>query len=356
MYENLVMKLSVSLHAVFSILILSSITVLGNSAFAAENELVNVKVTPLSSVVISAKHSNPANIISLNHSTISAEITGRALKSYVETGDIVEKGQKLLSLDCRNYTLSKKQAIAALNVAKTQLSLAKKELVRNRRLIKQGTIPRELFDKTEAAELTALADIDLKNIAIKTTQLAINRCQIIAPFSGQITSRLVQIGQLVVATTPLFELMQNDKMEIKTHLSPSDINRLKPSTELEFVANGRHIKTEIRSIIQEIDEITRTQEVRLTIPEGSKLAAGLSGRIEWKSGQLMLPPDYILRRNGQLGVMIAKDIVEGVGHTSFFVLNGAKEGQSSEVNLPASTLIINENQYRLKDGQKIRIK
>ncbi len=337
------------------ILVLTSLAFTGAVSFAKEKELVLVKTSPLLSITTSAKHSDPATVVSLNHPTISAEITGRALKTYVEIGDSVKKGQKLLTLDCRNYTLSKRQAIASLQVAKTQLNLAKKQLIRNRRLIKNGTIPREIFDKAEAAQQTAIADIELKKIIIETAQLAIDRCKIRAPFSGQITKRFVQKGQLVIATTPLFQLMQNNKVEIKSNLSPVDIQKITAISKLEFVTNNQRYQIKVRSILQEVDELTRTQEIRLSIPKGTRLATGLSGRVEWTSNQLMLPPDYILRRNGQLGVMLAKDIIEGVGHASFFVLNSAKEGQSAEIDLPISTLVISENQYRVKDGQQIKI-
>lgn len=350
MYKDLPMK-----NLVGFILVLTYLAFTGATSFAKENEPVLVKVSPIYSITTTAKHSDPATVVSLNHSTISAEITGRSLKTYVEIGDTVKKGQKLLSLDCRNYTLTKKQALASLTVAKTQLNLAKKQLIRNRRLIKNGTIPREIFDKAEAAQQTAIADIELKNVVIETAQLAIDRCIIRAPFSGQITKRFVQKGQLVIATTPLFQLMQNNKVEIKSNLSPVDIQKLKNISQLEFVTNNQRFQIKVRSVIQEVNELTRTQEIRLTIPKGLQLAAGLSGRVEWTSEELMLPPDYILRRNGQLGVMLAKDIIEGVGHASFFVLNAAKEGQSAEIDLPTATLIITENQYRVKDGQQIKV-
>lgn len=325
------------------------------TVFAVDKKLTSVNVTPLSKILVTTKNSAPANIISLNNSTISAEITGRALKIHAEAGDLVEEGQELVSLDCRSYTLAKKQADAALKVASTQLDLAKKQLKRNRRLIKNGTIPREIYDRTEAAEKTSLADIELKKAAIETSLLAIDRCSIKAPFAGQITKRKVQQGQLVMASTPLFQLMQNDTMEIKTNISASDVTKLKNSPQLEFVAGDSRFKATVRSIIQTIDESTRTQEVRLSLSNGSKVAAGLSGRVEWSSNELQIPAEYILRKNAQLGVMVAEDIVEGTGKARFVALNNAIEGQPVVTNLPANTAIISKNQFRVNDGELISI-
>ncbi len=344
------MKLLMPLNGFLSILLLASTS----NAFAKGDPLT-VSTKALSDLLISSTLSAPASIISLNHSVISAEITGRALSLEVETGDIVKKGQKLASLDCRSYSLARKQANAALKVAKTQVNYSRKQLTRNQNLVKKGIIPRDAFEKIEAGLLTARADINLKKASIETTDLAISRCQINAPFTGQITKRLVQQGQLVTAGTPLFRLMQTDSMEIKVKLSPNDALKLKKSPLLEFVAGDTKIKATVRSIIQTIDETTRTQEVRLSLPKNTQVATGLSGRLEWNDQKPQLPAEYIIRRGNQLGIMLANDIVEGIGKAKFHPLPKAQEGQPSAIDLPKNTSIITLNRYRIKDGDVIKI-
>ena len=322
---------------------------------SADDSQLAISVTPLNKLLISSKFSAPANIISLNHSTISAEITGRALSIKVEAGDIVKKGQRLTSIDCRSYSLAKKQATAALNVANTQLNYSKKQLRRNQNLVKKGIISREIFEKTEAGQFTALADIQLKKASIETTNLAISRCIIRAPFAGQITNRLVQKGQLVTAGTPLFKLLQTDRLEISAKISPADIAKLKKSPELYFVSNNAKFKAKVRSVIQTIDVTTRTQEVRLSIPKTTKVASGLSGRIEWNNAERQLPAEFILRRGNQLGVMLASDLVEGIGKAKFHPLPQAHEGQPASINLPANTAVITLNRFRVKNGDAIKV-
>jgi len=344
------MKLSIPLCAFLSALLL-----LSTSSSFAKDEPLTVSTKALSDLLISSTLSAPANIISLNHSMISAEITGRALSIKVETGDTVKKGQELASLDCRSYSLAKKQANAALNVAKTQVNYSKKQLTRNQNLVKKGIIPRDAFEKIEAGLLTARADIDLKKASIETADLAISRCIISAPFTGQITNRLVQQGQLVTPGTPLFQLMQTDKMEVTAKLSPNDVLKLKKSASLKFVVGDTKIKASVRSIIQTIDEATRTQEVRLSLPKNTQVATGLSGRLEWNDQKPQLPAEYIVRRGNQLGIMLADDIVEGIGKAKFHSLPKAQEGQPSAISLPANTHIITLNRYRVKDGDEIKV-
>ncbi len=322
---------------------------------AADNSTQVVSIVPLSSLLKPSINSAPANIISLNHPTLSAEITGRALNVYVEAGDRVKKGKKLASIDCRSYVLAKKQAQAALKVSTTQQVLAKKQLLRNQRLVKNGTIPRSQFDQTEANLQSTSADLEVKRAIIETSQLSIDRCEITAPFSGQITERLVQKGQLVSAGTPLFKLMQDNKLELSSELSPSDIAKLDESTLIEFISGDFRTTAKIRSVIKTIDETTRTQEVRFTLSDNSNLPAGLSGRLEWNNNQKKIPTEFIQRRNAELGIMIAEDIVENVGKAKFVAIKNAIEGQPAIIDLPSNTAIINNNQFKVNDGESIRI-
>ncbi len=148
--------------------------------------------------------------------------------------------------------------------------------------------------------------------------------------------------------------MQTDRLEIKAKLSPRDVIKLKKSPLLEFVAGDKRIKAVVRSIIQTIDETTRTQEVRLSLPKNTQLATGLSGRIEWNNQKPQLPAEYILRRGNQLGVMFADDIVEGIGKAKFHPLPKAQEGQPASIDLPSTTHILTLNRYRAQDGDTIK--
>ncbi len=165
----------------------------------------------------------------------------------------------------------------------------------------------------------------------------------------------MQEGQLVTPGTPLFQLIESGKLEIKTDLSPSNINKLKQASQLKFVAGKRQLPIQLRSIVQIVDERTRTQEVRFSLPPNTALAAGLPGRIVWQSKEQRLPSEYILRRKNQLGFMIAKDIVEGLGKAHFQPLPNAIEGQPAVVNLPDDTQVIILNRYRVTDGQQIKL-
>ena len=73
------MKRLTLLNSFKSILLLASAL-----SAVAKDEPLTVGTKPLSELLIGSTLSAPANMTSLNHSMISAEITGRALSANVE--------------------------------------------------------------------------------------------------------------------------------------------------------------------------------------------------------------------------------------------------------------------------------
>lgn len=316
-----------------------------------EVEFLRVTTQPLSELVITAQYSAPARVISLNDSSISAEVQGRALSISVEVGEQVSKGKLLLELDCRDYINVKQQAAAALKLSRTQYDLARKQFTRNQQLLRRNVISRESFDQVESQLLTSEADIRLKQTSIDSAELSISRCKIYAPFSGQITARHVQQGQLVTPGMQVFQLLQTDRLEIEADLSPDELVKAKASDALLFSSGELSQKVSIRSVLRQLNTASNTQHIRLeaNLPNAS-IISGLNGRLQWKDGTQKIPAEYMVRRENALGIMLAN-----AGKAHFHPIPDAIEGQPAAVKLPGTTAIIIVNRFSVKTGQRIRV-
>jgi len=321
-----------------------------NIAPVVQMNAIRVTTKPLSELVFATEYSAPATVVSLNDSSISAEIQGRAIKIMVEVGETIKRGQLLVELDCRNYKNSRKQAVAALNLSKSQLDFAQKQYNRNQRLLRRGVIPRENFDRSESDLLTSRADISLKEVAIESADLAISKCKIYAPFTGQVTNKMVQQGQLVNPGSALIQLLQTNKLEIEAELSPHELSKARNSNRLKFTTDSLNLTVSIRTVLKLLSKTSNTQRIRLTAPnvEPDTIVAGLNGRLQWKDGSRKIPPEYMVRRGDKLGVMVASD-----GKAAFHELRGAREGQPASVYLRSSSQIIIVNRYSVEDGQAV---
>jgi len=316
-------------------------------------DTLRITTKPLSELVFATEYSAPASIVSLNDSSISAEIQGRATRVSVEVGDTVKRGKLLVTLDCRSYTNTWKQAVASLNLSKSQRNFAQTQFNRNQRLLQRGVLPREAFDRSESELLTSRADIALKEVAIESADLSISKCKIYAPFSGQVTDKFVQQGQLVNPGSALIQLLQTDKLEIEAALSPFELKKARDSNRLSFIAEPLDIKVKIRTVLRQLNKTSNTQRVRLTAEniESNAIIAGLNGRLVWRDGSRKIPSEYLVRRGDKLGVMTEVD-----GKAKFNALHGAREGQPATVNLLSNSQIIIVNRYSAKDGQAVAVK
>ncbi len=333
----------------------------GLSISSYAESITKVTAKPLSDLLISSKSSVPATVVSLNHAILGAQISGKINRITVKAGDVVAKNKTLVEIDCRDYVLAKKQAKAGLESAKAQHILANKQYARNLTLRKSKTIPQTLLDEALLQTQVTSADITVKNAALQQTNLSIERCKIKAPFAGQITERLVSKGQLLAPNSPVFKLLETGALEIRAELTPTDVVNARKAHRLFFTRGALNIPAQFRSVISEVEKASRTQQVRLVPENLDSLVVGYSGRVEWESKRSMLPADYLLRRNGSLGVMLLVDKAadtandKEVYRAKFQVLPDAKEGQPAFIGLPAATQVIISNRFRLKPDEVVEL-
>lgn len=330
--------------------LLLNLTSLTSLAWAEAEQTLAVTVKPLGEVQQASTRSVTASLISLNDSTLGAELNAKVIKLLVDAGDYVNAGQTLAELDCRDYQFALAQAKAGLQASNARYHLANTQLQRNQDLKRTGVIPTEVLDKAQADFEVAQADIALKQAQVASAEVAVSRCSLKAPFAGQITKRHIQLGQQASIGTPAFQLLQSAQQEVVANLSAEELSDQAQGTDLRFEVDGKRIPLERRVVIGQISGNTRTQEVRFTLKDKHDLPVGASGRVVWEGKQAALPASWLVQREGGLGVMLAVD-----GVAKFHPLPDAQEGQSVRVDLPPATLLIDQNRLRARDGQAIRI-
>src|SRR6185295_6608244 len=118
------------------------------------------------------------------------------------------------------------QAQANLTMNQATLVLAKITLARSQKIASEatGSISQQVIDQEQAAVDVAKANVETAKASIQVNEAAVQRFtdlqsfeKITAPFTGVITARHVEIGDLVSAdstTRELFHLMQTDTLRV----------------------------------------------------------------------------------------------------------------------------------------------
>ncbi|WP_169828906.1 efflux RND transporter periplasmic adaptor subunit [Marinobacterium jannaschii] len=309
-----------------------------------------VKVAPLSALVSAVQYSAPAEVTNYDHSQLSAQISALVQQVSVDVGDRVEQGQLLVQLDCRDHRLALQQAQSVRDALDARIRLARQQLSRAERLLKQRSASQEQRDQRRAELDTLLAERRGSEVQISASQIRVERCQIKAPFAGVITERMAAEGSLANIATPLIRLLRTDRAEVKAKLPLSQVALLQQGRSPLYQTADSSYPLQLRAVIPLINSRSRTQEVRLSFAD-SKALTGSSGRLVWQGKRPAVPVGMMVKRDGVLGLMLYEE-----GVSRFRPLPQASEGQAALVDLPQDTLVIVEGQHAVSDGDRVELK
>jgi membrane fusion protein, multidrug efflux system len=134
---------------------------------------------------------------------IRARVSGYLDRIAFIDGSIVKKGDLLFVIDQRPYKATLDQNEATLVSAQARFSFAENDLDRAEQLRKTGNIADQLLDQRRQNYLTAKADLDRADAAVREARLNFEFTEIKAPLGGRIGRKLVSAGNLVNANETL---------------------------------------------------------------------------------------------------------------------------------------------------------
>jgi RND family efflux transporter MFP subunit len=162
----------------------------------------------------------PAEVKPLLDAPIYARSSGYLTNWFVDIGGQVKEGDLLAEIDAPELRQELARAKAELAQAEAALALAKITAERWTELLKTSSVSEQ-----EAAEKKA--DFELKSANVTAARATVKRLEelqsfsrVKAPFSGTITARGTDIGQLIVAGNgkELFHLTQTSKLRVYVHV------------------------------------------------------------------------------------------------------------------------------------------
>jgi len=325
------------------------ITVNGAELGIEETPAHPVSMTPLDDILFYPSREAPATVVSLNNSLISAEISGEIIELLVQIGDEVKKEDVLAKIDCEPYEIAKQRANSALNAGYARNKYAKQRLKDAEKLRKSKTISTDQLN-LRSSEASALAsDVGVLNADLKETIRRISKCIITAPFDAVVIDRLASVGDYTTSGTPLVKLLDLNNLEVSGKIQQQDVDSLETAKTVSFIVSGKEHPVELRTIVPLVDSRIRSFEARLQFTEQAS-PSGSAGRLSWTSPHAHIPADYLVQRNGELGVFIVDN-----GKAHFHIIDNTGNGLPAPIDLPATTQIITTGRFGLVNGQLINV-
>ncbi len=187
---------------------------------------------------------------------VGTQVSGRIKELYADFNSPVTKGQLIALIDPAPFESQLEQARANLlsaqaGLAKAQATLkdSERNFERKRQLFASKVIGKSEIDAEETSNAVAKAQVGLAEAQVvqaeasyKLAETNLQYTKIVSPVDGIVISRNVDIGQTMAAmfqSPTLFSIAQDlSKMQINTNVDESDIGRIQPGQDAEFVVDA----------------------------------------------------------------------------------------------------------------------
>ena len=306
-----------------------------------------VVVEALSDVAARAGGSAAADVVPLNDSTLSAELSAKVLEVHADAGTSVKRGERLIELDPADFRLALSQADAQIGAAKAAATQADGRLARARELHgKHYVSDDELSDAVTRAE-AAKADLRVRQAARAVAARQLEKATVLAPFDGVVVTRMAQVGNTVAAGTPLMRLIDLATPHVEVRLQPEQAADLASADAITIELSGQSYPLAVVQVAEATDPGSRTRMARLTFIDQAA-QPGLSGTLHWKQQGFEVPTSLLVQRDGKLGLFTEQD-----GKAHWIAIAGASAGRAVMADLAADLPIVTHGQQSLQEGDPI---
>lgn len=326
---------------------------------------------------------------------VEASESGRIVKIDVTSGDLVDKGQRLMTLEnpdldaaLNSWRIEQasvqaelKEALVALDKLQAGLVQAERELSRVQALYEQGAAAQTEYDRARENVENIKKDIEagqtrieglrnqLAGLAETGRQLQERQGMLVvtSPIRGTVLDLPVEEGQVVAAGTKTAEIGSLENLEVRVEILSDDVGAVKVGQKAIVsapVLGDRTVEGRVKKIYPRAYERTsslgvvqRRVPVIVALSRPDVLRPGyevlVSIQTLVKPGVLLLPRESVKAAdNGEYQVMVVangrieyRTIKVGLKNPDYFeVVSGLKEGD----------LVVKDASQELAEGKRVK--
>lgn len=308
---------------------------------ADEVAKVKVQVATATTRLVEQQGTFTATVQAETTNNIAPQSAGRIKRIYVEVGDHVTKGQKLVEMDAAN-----------LQQTTLQLENTKIEFERIDELYKVGGTSKSAWDAQKLAYDVAKTSYD--NLQENTT--------LVSPISGIVTKRSYDSGDMYSMGDPIYVVEQIRPVKLIVNVSEGLFTRVKKGMEVDItldVYGDEKFRGTVTLVYPTIDSETRTFPVELKINNADeRVRPGMFARVMFTYGsedRVVVPDRAVLKQAGAADryVFVCKNGVAEYRKVELGRLMGDQYEVISGIN--DKDVVAITGQSRLNDGTPIEI-
>jgi RND family efflux transporter MFP subunit len=231
-------------------------------------------------------------ITARRRATVSTQMTGTLTQVLIEEGDHVKKGQVIARLE--DSALRASLGVARANVetalaqvaqAQAQLAQAQADARRQDALASRGMVAQQTAEQARTAVATYAAQLEARRREVESaraqlaqTQVNFDYTVVRAPFSGVITEKAAQVGEIVsplsagggFTRTGVGTIVDMDSLEVDVDVNEAYIGQVKSEMPAEAVLDAYpdwKVPAHVIAIVPAADRGKATVKVRVALEQ-----------------------------------------------------------------------------------------
>lgn len=303
----------------------------------------------------------PAEVHAFVEAPIYARASGFLKHWYVDIGAHVQAGELLADIDTPELDQQLSGAKAELAQAEAASSLAKITADRWAALLKTASV-------SEQENAEKQADLKLKIAAVDTAKANVQRLadlqsftHVTAPFTGTITARVIDVGDLISSGKELFRLADTTKLRVFVRVPQTASQSMSTGIEAELNVPELPSKKFTAKVVRTagaIDANSRTLLTELEVANrDGEILPGSYAQVSFgdvkQDPALVLPATTLLFRDGVQVAVVGKD-----GKVDIRTIEEGRDfGKTVEVvsGITSADRVINNPSDALTPGMTVRV-
>jgi HlyD family secretion protein len=248
---------------------------------------------------------------------VKSKASGEILQLFAETGQLVKRGARLVSVDPRNARNALAQAQADLDVARAQLANATSQKRRSDELYKSQSITEQEHEQAQLDFANASAAVVRAKVSVDNAKIQLEDTDVRAPVTGTIIEKDVERGAVIASATTnvsggttLLKMANLDLVQVRSLVDETDVGKVQPGQAVTVTVDAYPNRT-FEGTVLKIEPQAQTEQnvtvfpvaVRIQNKEGL-LRPGMNTEVEIHIGQrLGVPavPNAALRTSRDVG-------------------------------------------------------
>ena len=298
---------------------------------------------------------------------LRAEVSAMVLKVHKENGEMVRKGDLLVTLDSSVLRDNLNSAEESFRAATQSLDGAERQFQRMKSLQSQGMVSTQGLEESELKRNAAQSEFVASKARVAAAKQQLERTEVRAPFQGVVSARKASAGDTAQMGKELIQVIDPSSMRFEGQVSADQMNVVKLGQRVNFRINGMsQVDKQLSSsgIVKRIDGAANpiTRQVSVIVELSGKdrpPVVGLyaEGIIETQTKPAVMVSENSLRREGDKVFVWVLD--NNTLSKRSIEINGRDSRTGNWVvktGLNAGDKVLRKDGSALKDGQSFTLR